>query len=149
MTIQDVESLIPQRDRMKLIDEIVAVDEKRAVTASTVTETWPMVEKGLVDCIVLVELVAQTAGVCIGWKERQEKGNNEGGSGWIVGVKEALFYCGKLPLRSRLITESRRVFRMDLYSEIAGTVRMGDEILAEIKLQVIQSDTHQEEGMES
>jgi len=44
MTIGDVESLIPHRNRMKLIDEIMVVDEKTAVTASVVTETWPMVE---------------------------------------------------------------------------------------------------------
>jgi hypothetical protein len=30
---------------------------------------------------------------------------------------------------------------MDLYSEIVGTARMGNEPLAEIKLQVVQSDT--------
>jgi hypothetical protein len=50
------------------------VDEKTAVTASTVTENWPMVDSGAVRLLVLVELVAQTAGVCLGWKEHQEKG---------------------------------------------------------------------------
>jgi len=149
MTIGDVESLIPHRNRMKLIDEIMVVDEKTAVTASVVTETWPMVEGSSANCIVLVELVAQTAGVCIGWKEFQTKGNNQGGTGWIVGVKEAVFHCDELPLNSRIITESRRVFQVELYSEITGTARMGDEILAEIKLQVVQSDSNQGESLES
>lgn len=140
MTIDDVERLIPHRNRMKLIDEIIAVDEKTAVTASTITETWPMLEKGSVNPVVLVELVAQTAGVCIGWNERREKGNDDGGTGWLVGVKEAVFHRHSLPLNSRIITESKKVFQFEHYSEIAGTARMGSEIVAEIKLQVVQSD---------
>jgi len=126
---------------MKLLDEIIDVDERKAVTASTVTENWPLFEAGLANCIVLVELVAQTAGVCIGWKEFQEKGNNQGGTGWIVGVKEAVFHCDAIPLNSRIITEAERGFQVELYTEIAGTARMGDQILAEIKLQVVQSDS--------
>ena len=141
MTIENVESLIPHRNRMKLVDEIIDVDERKAVTASTVTEDWPLFEAGMANGIVLVELVAQTAGVCIGWKEYQEKGNNQGGTGWIVGVKEAVFHCDAIPLNSRIITEAERGFQVELYTEIAGTARMGDQILAEIKLQVVQSDT--------
>ncbi|MBT3257298.1 MAG: hypothetical protein HN366_12710, partial [Deltaproteobacteria bacterium] len=76
-----------------------------------------------------------------GWKEYQAKGNNQGGAGWIVGVKEAVFHCDAIPLNSRIITEAERGFQVELYTEIAGTARMGDQILAEIKLQVVQSDT--------
>ena len=141
MTIESVERLIPHRNRMKLVDEIIDVDERKAVTASTVAENWPLFEAGLVNCIVLVELVAQTAGVCIGWKEYQAKGNNQGGTGWIVGVKQALFHRCTIPLNSRIITEAERGFQVELYSEINGTARMGDQILAEISLQVVQSDT--------
>ena len=149
MTIVDVESLIPHRSRMKLVDEIIAVDEKTAVTASTVTENWPMVEAGSANCLVLVELVAQTAGVCLGWREHQIMDGDLEGTGWIVGVKEAVFHCRELPLNSRIITESKRVFQMEFYSEIEGTTRMGDEILAEIKLQVVQSGSNVQEELES
>lgn len=145
MVIENVESLIPHRNRMKLVDEIIVVDEKMAVTISTVTENWPMVEAGSVNCLVLVELVAQTAGVCLGWRERQKTAEDLEGSGWIVGVKEAVFHCGNLPLNSRIITESKRVFQMEFYSEIEGLTRMEDEILAEIKLQVVQSGSNVQE----
>ena len=149
MTIVDVESLIPHRSRMKLVDEIIAVDEKTAVTASTVTENWPMVEAGSANCLVLVELVAQTAGVCLGWREHQIMDGDLEGTGWIVGVKEAVFHCRELPLNSRIITESKRVFQMEFYSEIEGTTRMGNEILAEIKLQVVQSGSNVQQELES
>ena len=142
--IDAVERLIPHRGRMRLVDEIISVDEKTAVTASTVTESWPMVERGAVNCIVLVELVAQTAGICLGWKERRKKDDPDG-TGWIVGVKEARFHCSEIPLNSRIFTASERVFQVELYSEIAGTARVGDEILAEVKLQVVQSGSNVEE----
>ena len=140
--IDDVERLIPHRGRMRLVDEIISVDEKTAVTASTVTESWPMVEGGAANCIVLVELVAQTAGISLGWKERQKNEAELAGTGWIVGVKEAVFHRGEIPLNSRIITASERVFQVEFYSEIAGTARVGDEPLAEVKLQVVQSDSN-------
>ncbi len=148
MTINRVEGLIPHRNRMRLVNEIVVVDEKKAVTVSTVTEDWPMVEAGSANCLVLVELVAQTAGVCLGWRERQKTDDDLEGTGWIVGVKEAVFHCNELPLNSRITTESRRVFQMEFYSEIEGTTRMGDEILAEIKLQGVQSGSNEQQEME-
>jgi predicted hotdog family 3-hydroxylacyl-ACP dehydratase len=149
MAIDSVESLIPHRNRMRLVDEIIAVDEKMAVTLSTVTENWPMVEAGSANCLVLVELVAQTAGVCLGWRERRKTAEDLEGSGWIVGVKEAVFHCRALPLNSRILTESKKVFQMEFYSEIEGSTRMGDEILAEIKLQVVQSGSNIQEEMAS
>ncbi len=125
---------------MKLIDEILSVDERMAVTASTITEAWPMIENGAVNPLVLVELVAQTAGVCIGWTERQKKGNDRDGTGWIVGIKESVFHWDHIPVNHRIITEIKKAFQLDHYSEIMGTTRMGDKIVAEIKLQVVQSD---------
>ena len=143
--IDDVESLIPHRGRMRLVDEIISVDEKTAVTASTVTESWPMVCGGAVNCIVLVELVAQTAGISLGWKERRKKEEDLDGTGWIVGVKKAVFHRSEIPLYSRIITASERVLQVELYSEIAGTARVGDETLAEVQLQVVQSGSNVEE----
>ncbi len=145
MNIEDVEKLIPHRGRMRLVDEILEVDEKGAVTTSIVAENWPLVENGAADCVVLVELVAQTAGISLGWKEHRNKGDDLEGTGWIVGVKEASFHCSELPLNSRIVTESEKVFQMELYSEIVGTARMGNEILAEVRLQVVQSGSNVEE----
>ena len=38
----DIEQLIPHRDRMKLIDEVIESDDEKAVTESLVTEKWPV-----------------------------------------------------------------------------------------------------------
>ena len=86
----DICDLIPHRDGMKLIDTILAVDEHRAVTRSVVSERWPLVEDGCASPILLVELVAQTAGVNNGWARIKKKGLHSEKKGWLVGIKRAV-----------------------------------------------------------
>ena len=136
----NIEELIPHRDRMKLIDEVIEVDEQTAVTRSTVTEYWPLFEEDSVDPIVLIELVAQTAGVSIGWTELKKKGGNPEGKGWLVGIKEAAFYLERIPLNSRIITDSRKVFDFDNYKEILGITKINGEIAGKVTVQVVQSE---------
>ena len=62
----DIESLIPHRDRMRLIDGVIAVDEERAVTIAHADETWPLYRDGSVDVLVAIELVAQSAALLEG-----------------------------------------------------------------------------------
>jgi len=45
----DIEKLIPHRDRMKLIDEIIESDDEKAVTESLVTEKWPLFKETYVN----------------------------------------------------------------------------------------------------
>ena len=136
----NIEELIPHRDRMKLIDEVIEVDDETAVTGSTVTENWPLFEEDSVDPIVLIELVAQTAGISLGWTELKTKGINPEGKGWLVGIKEATFYLEKIPLNSRIVTNSRKVFDFDNYNEVLGITRINGEIAGKVTVQVVQSD---------
>ena len=53
----EIDELIPHRRPLRLIDQILEVDEDSAVTASTVTEQWPLIANGSVNPIVLIELV--------------------------------------------------------------------------------------------
>ena len=58
MTDINIDELLPHRDRMRLVDEVIEVNEKKAVTRSKVTENWPLFEDDSVNPIVLIELVA-------------------------------------------------------------------------------------------
>jgi len=136
----NIEELIPHRARMKLIDEVIEVDDETAVTGSMVTENWPFLEEDSVNPIVLIELVAQTAGVSIGWTELKTKGMKPEGKGWLVGIKEAAFYLERIPLNSRIITNSKKVFDFDNYKEILGITRIDGEIAGKVTVQVVQSD---------
>ena len=130
-----IEDLLPHRDRMLLIDEIIEVDDEKAVTKSIVTKEWPLFEDNSVNPIILIELIAQTAGVYIGWKEIKKSGNTCG-KGWIVGIKKAAFYLDKISLNSRIIVSSKKTFIFDNFHEILGIAKIDSDIIGEIILQV-------------
>jgi predicted hotdog family 3-hydroxylacyl-ACP dehydratase len=135
----NIETLIPHRNGMKLVDSIVKVDEHIAVTESTVTSSWPLVKNNAVNSLVLIELVAQTSAVCIGWKELQDTHENMGGKGWLVGIKSASFFTGDIPLNTQIMTQTCINFTMDNYTEIQGESKAGDVVLGKIILQVLKN----------
>jgi len=135
----DIEELLPHRKGMKLIDSIIEVNKEGAVSESTVTEKWPLIEEDSINPIVLIELVAQTAGICIGWEELKKRGKNTGGKGWLAGVKEASFYWERIPLGSQILTEVKRAFDFENYHEIAGTIKVGGELVGKVSVQIVKS----------
>jgi len=139
MVTVDIEELLPHRNGMKLIDSIIEVNKEGAVSESTVTEKWPLIEGDSINPIVLIELVAQTAGICIGWEELKKKGKNAEGKGWLAGVKEALFYWERIPLGSQIITDVRKVFDFENYHEILGMVSVGGDLVGKVSVQIVKS----------
>ena len=129
-----IEDLLPHRDRMLLINEIIEVGDEKAVTESIVTKEWPLFEDNSVNPIVLIELIAQTAGIYIGWKEIKKAGNAYG-KGWIVGIKKAAFYLDKISLDSRITVTSKKTFIFDNFHEISGIAKIDSDIIGEIILQ--------------
>ena len=139
MVTVDIEALLPHRNGMKLIDSIIEVNKEGAVSESTVTKKWPLIKGDSINPIVLIELVAQTAGICIGWEELKKKGKNPEGKGWLVGVKEAFFYCETIPLGSQIITDVKKVFDFENYHEILGMIRVGGDLVGKVNVQVVKS----------
>jgi predicted hotdog family 3-hydroxylacyl-ACP dehydratase len=117
------------------------VDENSAVTESTVTDQWPLVQNNFVNPLVLIELVAQTSAVSIGWKKLKNDSNNIGGKGWLVGIKAANFFIDRIPLNIRIRTWAKINFSLDNYTEIRGTSKIGSDIIGEIVLQVLRDIT--------
>ena len=136
--IEDIEDLIPHRERMKLIDTITFVDQEHAVTRATVKESWPLYSGDAVSAIVLIELAAQTAGVCIGWNEKMKSDGPMGeAKGWLVGIKNARFYVNTIPLDSCIITRSENRLVVENYKEIVSTASVGEKLVGEISLQIL------------
>jgi predicted hotdog family 3-hydroxylacyl-ACP dehydratase len=137
----DVTEFLPHRDRMKLIDTIISVDETQAVTESVVAEDWPLVEAHAVRSIIIIELVAQTASVHVTWKERQTQAAADGGRGWLVGIKDARFRLDRIPVGSRIRTRAQTVFHFDNYTGIQGSAELDSGVIGDVELQVMRSDT--------
>lgn len=135
----EIERLIPHRDGMKLLDAIISADGRQATTESVVTERWPLVEDTGVSPLILIELVAQTSAVCIGWQEAQEAGDKPiEGMGWLVGIKSATFYTGAIAMGTRIRTQTEIRFSIDNYTEITGKASAGTLCLADIVVQVLR-----------
>ncbi|MFH0975716.1 MAG: hypothetical protein V1874_08015 [Spirochaetota bacterium] len=131
-----IEDILPHRDRLKLLDRIVEVEGKRAVTESVVSEKWPLFNDNSVNPIIMVELVAQSTGIAIGCKKLKETG--KGVFGWIVGVKQADFFAGEIALGTRLLIRVAPRFDDENYAVFEGSVEnaSNSEILCKVVLQV-------------
>jgi len=140
MNFMNIEKFIPHRNQMKLVDEIIEVDVETAVTGAVVTEQWPLFRDGYTDPAVLIELVAQTAGICRGWQEISRNPEKAVPRGWIVGIKKAKFFVSRIPLNTRIITRSENRVTFDNYLEIYGTSEIASELAGELILQVYGSE---------
>jgi len=133
-----VEDLLPHRGRMKLVEEIIEVDEEKATTLSNVSSNWPLFDGKAVNALILIEIVAQTAGICNCWHGIRTQGEEFVRKGWLVGIKQSHFFVDVIPLNTRIITMSKNIFKFDNFREIAGTVHIHSKIVGEITLQLVQ-----------
>ena len=129
---------MPHRDRMLLIDEILVVDHNMAVTSTTVTDRWPFFNGNGVDPLILIEVVAQTAGINNGWVRIKKHGNDSEKKGWLVGIKQSRFLVRAVALNDCIITRAENQFEYEGYRQILGTARIGEKLIGEVALQVMQ-----------
>ncbi len=116
---------IPHRDRMKLIGDIIEIDDAHCVTQSLATTLWPLCDGRRINAIIIVELVAQTAAAFIGWKKRAEQ--KDAGAGVIVGIKKTVITVPFIPAGTSLKTSCRMLVNLhDQYAEFEGEV-IGDD----------------------
>jgi predicted hotdog family 3-hydroxylacyl-ACP dehydratase len=130
------EELIPHRDRMKLIDTIVEVNDDHCVTRATVTKAWPLCADGVVDAVVLVELVAQTASAAASWDKRHSEAM--GGAGYLVGIKRASWSRACVPVGTLLTTTVTNEVRRENYGVFVGRVEGDEGLTAEVAVQAVK-----------
>lgn len=133
----DIEKLIPHRDRMKLINEVIEANAEMAVTSSVVSERWPLCRGSFVDPLVLIEIVAQTAAVQICMQNGIDTAVNK--MGWVVGIKSVVFFCDRLPIDTILIATVKHMYGVENYDVLAGTVTAGTETLGRMQIQVLRA----------
>lgn len=138
-----VEDLIAHRGRMKLIAEVVEFDTERAVTRSIAAGSWPLAGDDGVNPLILVELVAQTAGVCNGWNRIRKEGIEADARGWLVGIKQADFFVDRIALGTPIIAEARNDFEFEGFREVKGEAVIAGKVAARVILQVVQARENQ------
>ncbi len=134
-----LEDLLPHRGNMLLLDDVLEVDEEHALTEAVLGKSCPLSGDNGVQPLIMVELAAQTAGVCNGLTRIKEEGEDSSKLGWLVGVKRALFTVDVIPFGSRLVVRSDNTHEFDMLREVDCVVRLRDELIGEITLQLIQA----------
>jgi predicted hotdog family 3-hydroxylacyl-ACP dehydratase len=123
----EIERLIPHRAPMRLVEEVVRVDGQAIETAAVVRDTWPTAEKGLARALVLIELLAQSAAVLQGWKERHEKETGEGGL--LVGIHSAIPSQPTIAVGTRVFCRVRISHGATNYLAFEGEVRDAESVV--------------------
>lgn len=141
-----LEDLLPHRGRMLLIREIVNGDPRSAMSRAIVDATWPLFDGSSVNPLVLIELTAQTAGICAGLARIEERGLESDKKSWLVGIKRADLFVDALKLNDCIITHAENNFEYEGYRQITGTARINEKVVGFVELQAIQAEeAHMEE----
>ena len=144
-TTLSIEALLPHRGRLKLVDEILQLDDEIAVTAATATRRWPLFDGRVISPLVLVELVAQTAGIKNGLDRLRSQGPDADKRGWLVGIKKASFEVAGLNPGDRIITRAWNAYQLEAYFNIEGEALIDSRVIARVSLQAIQAGDATEE----
>lgn len=132
------EDLLPHRHNMMLVNEILQVDRMHAQTICRVNRSWPMSDDKGVSSLILVELAAQTAGVCNGWDRIVTKGRDSDPTGWLVGIKKADIFIDHLPFGTDIICSAENINIFDNLREVFCEQRMDNELIGRMTLQLFQ-----------
>jgi len=134
----DIDEFNPHRGGMKLLEKVWELDTQAVVASAAVNETWPLHRAGYVSSIVLIELMAQSAGILVGWKARQEKKKEV--RGLIAGIRKAEFFTHRIPVDTLLVIRAQTTGTLDFYAVFKGRIETGGRSLAEIELQAVREE---------
>ena len=135
--VVQAEYLIPHRRHMKLLERIVNPAPKELQAETTVAESWPLAKEGSVSSLLCVELVAQAISALSTWRK------GEGARplpGLLVGIKEAQFFAGSLPIGTRVTIRVEELYHLGGYAVFMGRVTSGSALLCTTTLQVMEPE---------
>jgi predicted hotdog family 3-hydroxylacyl-ACP dehydratase len=130
----DIESYMPHRGRMKLIEDILESDKNSCKAIAIPKRTWPFLRQEGIDPLVIIELIAQTTSAYVGWCRRNEK--KMGGAGFLVGIRSAEIGRSCLPLDNPVYISCKRMLDMDNYGVFEGRVFTNDTTYGTSVIQV-------------
>ncbi len=133
-----LEDILPHRGGMLLLSEILEADREYAVTAALIRASMPLRDANGVQPLLMVELAAQTAGVCNGLDRILAQGLDSDKRGWLVGIKRAVFHVESLPFGKTVLTRSENSHVYDKLREVSSVLHMDGNLVGEVTLQLYQ-----------
>jgi len=138
MHMINIEDYIPHREPIRIISEVIEINEESAIAGAVVNSRWPLYDGNEVNSLVLIEAIAQTSALVEGHKKKKQ--GKAGVKGWLVGIKSAEFKQATLPVGARLVIAVKNLYSFDNYGVIEGTVKSGEDVLAVAVLQALRMD---------
>lgn len=134
-----LEDLLPHRGDMLLVSEVLEVDSITARALFLVDKSWPMTDAQGADPLIMVELAAQTAGICNGWDRIQAHGQDSDKMGWLVAIKKADFFIDSLPFGRLITARAENTYSFENLREVSCEMHMDQELIGNATLQLFQA----------
>ena len=134
------EGLIPHRRPMQLIDALEAFDGETGTVSAVMAAGNPLLEEdGALAEVALLELLAQSFAAVQGYADSFS--GQPARQGFLVGVRKVSFHL-RPRLGDKLEIKVRAAARLEGFAVVEGSVRRGDELLAEgnIKLWIVPAE---------
>jgi predicted hotdog family 3-hydroxylacyl-ACP dehydratase len=140
----DVESLIPHRSPMRLLDQVLAVDDAagRLTAAARVSPLWPLFDQGQAPSVLGLELIAQAV-ACRSGLDRAD-GPGTPSFGYLAGIKSAEFHTDRFDDESALEITVVREYGQGELGVYTGTVSVDGRVLVEAVVQVMSPSPESE-----
>jgi len=143
----DLDALLPHRGRMRLVERALEWSDDEVLVAATLHAGWPLVAGERAETTGLLEFVAQSAAVLMGWRRRREE--QQGGAGVLVGFRSATFERPWLPLGAELRCRARLLRSLQSYAAFSGEVEWRGQIVCRAELQAFRPEGVFEELLSS
>jgi 3-hydroxyacyl-[acyl-carrier-protein] dehydratase len=139
---EEIETLIPHRPPFLWIDHVQELEPGvRCVAVKFIDPATPIFAghfpaRPILPGVLLIEAVAQTAGVMLGSAAPQGSGKNPGGVALLAAVNRFKFLKPVTP-GQELRIETKKLTEAGQMAYIGGTVWVGEEMVASGELSVV------------
>jgi predicted hotdog family 3-hydroxylacyl-ACP dehydratase len=116
----EVEALIPHRLPMRLVESFEEPIGESVVAFAEVHAEWPTVRQGSAQTLLLIELLAQSAAVLQGFRERAE--NKPASGGLLVGIRTMQASEPRIAVGTRLVCNVKISHGVQNYLAFEGQV---------------------------
>jgi len=124
---------IPQRPPFVLVDKLINVGANEISTGFTVPSTHAMVDSGILNGGGMIENIAQSAAIHIGYQCLHQ--NKIVPLGYIASIKNLNIH-GRAKAGDELITEIKILKEVMQVNIISGKIKIGNQPIAECELRV-------------
>lgn len=130
---KEIQQYIPQRDPFIMVESLWLNDEEKTITSFTVCETNILTENGVLTESALLENMAQTAAVRVGYHCKQH--NIEVPVGFITAIKDFKVYAYP-KVGQTIYTETQQVNEVMNFTIVRGRVYVEEVLMAEAEVRV-------------